>query len=219
MDETFVYPAIVTDYRGFAVYETAPVSQGFLLLSQLNILEGFDLRSLPLVGTDRIHLSIEAKKLAFEDRNLHAGDPAFVDWPLAKLIGKEHAARRRAEIDPANARLPEVLVPEHAADTSYFAVVDRDGNAISFIHSLSAGFGSGVVAGLEQRARPAYIRENAVGHSDRNEARAGQARPVSRDIVCPSPRPRRETRQSPSASAAYTHAQYHRCGDGELERL
>jgi gamma-glutamyltranspeptidase/glutathione hydrolase len=148
IDETSVYPAIATSYRGFTVHETAPVSQGFLLLSQLNVLEGFDLRSLPLVGADRIHLLVEAKKLAFEDRNRHAGDPALVSWPLAELIGKEHAARRRAEIDLGKARRPEgTLVPEHAGDTSYFAVVDRDGNAVSFIHSLSASFGSGVVAG------------------------------------------------------------------------
>lgn len=148
VDETFDYPAIATDYRGFTVYETAPVSQGFLVLSQLNILEGFELRDLPLLGTDRLHLTVEAKKLAFEDRNRQAGDPAFVKWPLAELIGKEHAARRRSEIDPAVARLPAgALVPEHAADTSYFAVVDGDGNAVSFIHSLSAAFGSGVVAG------------------------------------------------------------------------
>ena len=147
-DETYIYAPIATDYRGFTVYETAPVSQGFILLSQLNILEGFDLRSLPLSGTDRVHLTVEAKKLAFEDRNRHAGDPAFVKWPLDALIGKAHAGQRRAEIDPVRARLPEgALVPEHAGDTSYFAVVDRDGNAISFIHSLSATFGSGVVAG------------------------------------------------------------------------
>jgi gamma-glutamyltranspeptidase/glutathione hydrolase len=148
LDETFVYRPIATDYRGFTVYETAPVSQGFLLLSQLNLLEPFDLGRLALLGADRIHLLVEAKKLAFADRNRHAGDPAFVQWPLEALIGKDHAARRRAEIDPTRARHPEgTLVPEHAADTSYFAVVDRDGNAVSFIHSLSAAFGSGVVAG------------------------------------------------------------------------
>jgi gamma-glutamyltranspeptidase/glutathione hydrolase len=148
LDETFVYRPIATDYRGFTVYETAPVSQGFLLLSQLNLLEGFDLGSLAPLGADRIHLSVEAKKLAFADRNRYAGDPTFVQWPLAELIGRDHAARRRAEIDPVRARLPEgPLVPEHAADTSYFAVVDRDGNTVSFIHSLSASFGSGVVAG------------------------------------------------------------------------
>jgi gamma-glutamyltranspeptidase/glutathione hydrolase len=146
--ETFVYAPIATTYRGFTVHQTAPVTQGLLLLSQLNLLEGFDLRSLPLVGTDRVHLTIEAKKLAFEDRNRHAGDPAFVKWPLEELIGKEHAARRRAEINLASARHPEgALAPEHDGDTSYFAVVDAEGNAVSFIHSLSAAFGSGVVAG------------------------------------------------------------------------
>jgi gamma-glutamyltranspeptidase/glutathione hydrolase len=148
LDETFVYTPIATDYRGLRVHQTAPVTQGLLLLSQLNLLEGFDLRTLPLVGTDRVHLTVEAKKLAFEDRNRHAGDPAFVKWPLEKLIGKEHAARRRAEIDLRHARPPEgALVPEHDGDTSYFAVVDAEGNAVSFIHSLSAAFGSGVVAG------------------------------------------------------------------------
>jgi gamma-glutamyltranspeptidase/glutathione hydrolase len=148
LDETRVYRPIATDYRGFTVYETAPVSQGFLLLAQLNILEGFDVGGLALQGADRVHLLVEAKKLAFADRNRHAGDPAFVRWPLEDLIGKRHAARRRAEIDPTRARFPGGRpVPEHAADTSYFGVVDRDGNAVSFIHSLSAAFGSGVVAG------------------------------------------------------------------------
>jgi gamma-glutamyltranspeptidase/glutathione hydrolase len=148
LDETFVYRPIATDYRGYTVHQTAPVSQGFLLLSQLNILEGFALDGLAPLGADRIHLLVEAKKLAFADRNRYAGDPAFVKWRLEQLIGKEHAAQRRAEIDPAQARVPEgALVPELAADTSYFAVVDRDGNAVSFIHSLSAAFGSGVVAG------------------------------------------------------------------------
>ena len=80
--QTFVYTPIATDYRGLTVHQTAPVTQGLLLLSQLNLLEGFDLRTLPLVGTDRVHLTVEAKKLAFEDRNRHAGDPAFVKWPL-----------------------------------------------------------------------------------------------------------------------------------------
>ena len=146
--EAMVYPPIATDYRGLTVYETAPPSQGFLLLEQLNILEGFDLGHLEPLGADRIHLLVEAKKLAFADRNRYAGDPAFVSWPLERLISKEHAARRRAEIDPQRAGAPAAaLVAEHASDTSYFAVADGDGNAVSFIHSLSASFGSGVVAG------------------------------------------------------------------------
>ena len=146
-DETPLYAPLVTEYRGVQVHETAPVSQGFLLLSQLNILEGFDLGGLDLLGPDRVHLLVEAKKLAFADRNRHAGDPAFVDWPLDRLIGKAHAAERRAALDPARAAVPPAPLREHGGDTSSFAVVDRDGNAVSFIHSLSASFGSGVVAG------------------------------------------------------------------------
>jgi gamma-glutamyltranspeptidase/glutathione hydrolase len=143
-----VYAPIATTYRGLTIYETAPVSQGFLLLAQLNILEGFDLAALDPLGADRLHLLVETKKLAFADRNRHAGDPTFVRWPLEALIGKAHAARRRAEIDPRRARIPSgAAVPESGGDTSYFAVADGDGNAVSFIHSLSASFGSGVVAG------------------------------------------------------------------------
>ena len=146
--EAFVYAPIATGYRGLTVYETAPVSQGFLLLEQLNILEGFDLAALDPIGGDRLHLLVEAKKLAFADRNCHAGDPAFVRWPLERLISQAHAAERRSQIDPRRAGRPGgALVPEHGGDTSYFAVADGDGNAVSFIHSLSASFGSGVVAG------------------------------------------------------------------------
>src|SRR5262245_29663281 len=146
--QAVVYSPIATDYRGLTVHETAPPSQGFLLLEQLNILEGYDLARLAPFGAQRMHLLIEAKKLAFADRNRVAGDPAFVDWPLERFISKGHAAARRREIDPARAReLAGVTVAEHGGDTSYFAVADGDGNAVSFIHSLSNSFGSGVVAG------------------------------------------------------------------------
>ena len=142
------YTPISTQYRGATVYATAPLSQGFLVLEQLNIIEGFDIAKLAPFSTERIHLLVEAKKLAFADRNRYAGDPAFVKWPLATLISKEHATLRRAEIDRGRARWPDgALVPEHAGDTSYFAVADGNGNAISFIHSLSNAFGSCVVAG------------------------------------------------------------------------
>lgn len=143
-----VYPPLSTQYRGLTVYETAPVSQGFLVLEQLNILEGYDLARLGAASAERMHLMIEAKKLAYADRNRHAGDPDHVRWPLATLLSKEHAALRRAEIDPARAQWPSgAQVAEHAGDTSYFAVADGEGNAVSFIHSLSNSFGSAVVAG------------------------------------------------------------------------
>ena len=146
--QAVMYTPLATDYRGLTVYETAPPSQGFVLLEQLNILEGFELGKLAPTSAERMHLLIEAKKLAFADRNRYAGDPAFVKWPLEALISKQHAAKRRAEIDPRQARSPAgALVAEHSGDTSYFAVADGNGNAISFIHSLSNAFGSCVVAG------------------------------------------------------------------------
>jgi gamma-glutamyltranspeptidase/glutathione hydrolase len=71
-----------------------------------------------------------------------------VRWPLETLISKEHAARRRAQIDPKRALWPDgAAIPEHSGDTSYFCVADGAGNAVSFIHSLSNSFGCGVVAG------------------------------------------------------------------------
>jgi gamma-glutamyltranspeptidase / glutathione hydrolase len=143
-----VYEPIRTTYRDVTVFQTNPVSQGFLMLEQLNILEGMGLEDLSLLSADRLHLMVEAKKLAFEDRNLVAGDPKFVNWDLHRLISKEHAAGRRTQIDRARALDPSrSLVAEHSGDTSYFCVVDGDGMSVSFIHSLSAGFGSGVVAG------------------------------------------------------------------------
>jgi gamma-glutamyltranspeptidase/glutathione hydrolase len=146
--QAVAYAPITADYRGCTVYETAPPSQGFLVLEQLNILEGFELAKLAPFGAERIHLLAEAKKLAFADRNRHAGDPAHVRWPLDTLISKAHAERRRREIDPRRAGWPAgAALPEHSGDTSYFCVADGDGNAVSFIHSLSNSFGSAVVAG------------------------------------------------------------------------
>jgi gamma-glutamyltranspeptidase/glutathione hydrolase len=146
--QAVIYAPISTDYRGTTVYETAPPSQGFLVLEQLNILEAYDLAALKPFSAERMHLMIEAKKLAFADRNRHAGDPAFVRWPLERLISKAHAERRRALIDLSRAQWPDgAVLPEHSGDTSYFAVADGNGNALSFIHSLSNSFGSTVVAG------------------------------------------------------------------------
>lgn len=167
--QTEVYEPIHVSYRGVEVYETRPPSQGLLVLEQLNLLEGFDLASLGFGTAEALHLMVEAKKLAFADRLRYAGDPRFIDVPLEKLLSKAFAARRRQAIDPDRAAtqvagaLPETL----DGDTSYFCIADEQGNAISFIHSLSAGFGSGVVAGetgiiLNNRAGRGFTLEE--GH-------------------------------------------------------
>jgi gamma-glutamyltranspeptidase/glutathione hydrolase len=136
---------IHTSYRGFDVYEQPPVSQGHILLEELNIVEGYDLSALSPDGPEAVHLMVEAKKLAFADRQGYSGDPRFVDIPLDEMLSKEHATSRRRLIDPQRALAgysPGELV---GGDTTYFAVADGQGNAVSFIQSLFHGFGSGVV--------------------------------------------------------------------------
>ena len=140
--------AITTTYREHTVYQTRPPSQGFLLLEMLNIVSGHDLSSMTPNSADSIHLLVEAKKIAYSDRNRLAGDPNFVDWPLDGLLSSEYADLRREQIHPFQAGdevRPLVPVNGHG-DTTYFCVADGEGNAVSWIHSLSNGFGSGVVA-------------------------------------------------------------------------
>ena len=143
-------PPISTTYHGHTVYETAPPSQGLTLLEMLNILEGYDLANMGFYTAESVHMMVEAKKLAFADRNRYAGDIDFVSMPLQELISKRFAARRRETITET-AGCGEVLETVVSApgdgNTSYFCVVDAEGNAVSFIHSLSMGFGSGFVAG------------------------------------------------------------------------
>lgn len=143
-------PPISSTYRGNTVYETAPPSHGLILLEMLNIMEGFDIGGMGWYNAESIHTMVEAKKLAFADRNRYAGDPAFVVTPVDTLISKRFAAERRRLMGPAAGSYEpgEVSVSMAAdGDTSYFCVVDAEGNALSFIHSLSMGFGSGFVAG------------------------------------------------------------------------
>jgi gamma-glutamyltranspeptidase / glutathione hydrolase len=142
-----VYEPIRTTYRGYTVCTTAPPSQGAILLEQLNLAEGFDLAALPW-GTPRaIHLLVEAKKLAFADRNAYLGDPAFHPNPLDTLLTKPYAATRRAAIheDLALDIVAPGELPEAVGDTTYLCAADRDGNLVSLITSLSNPFGCGEV--------------------------------------------------------------------------
>jgi gamma-glutamyltranspeptidase / glutathione hydrolase len=139
---------ISTDYRGYTVYECPPNGQGITALLALNILEGFDLARMSATPDLYYHTMIEAMKLAFADRNKYIADPAFAKVPVRQLLSKEYAASRRALIDPDKAI--EDAVPgqiRNDSDTTYFTVVDKDHNAVSFINSLYELFGSGIVAG------------------------------------------------------------------------
>jgi gamma-glutamyltranspeptidase / glutathione hydrolase len=145
--ETDIYVPIATSYRGFTVHQTGLPSQGLVVLEMLNLLEPEDLAELDPV--EALHLMIEVKKLAFADRLAYTGDPRFIDVPVERLISKAFAARRRGALsrERASEEVPGAPREQLDGDTTSFVVVDRHGNAVSFIHSNSLGFGSGVTAG------------------------------------------------------------------------
>jgi gamma-glutamyltranspeptidase/glutathione hydrolase len=139
---------ISTNYRGYTVYEIPPNGQGLTALLTLNILEGFDLAALSKQPVRYYHTLIEATKLAFADRNRYIADPAFSKAPVVELLSKNYAAKRRALINPNKALdSPPAGLLNTGSDTTYFTIVDKDGNAVSFINSLFDSFGSGIVAG------------------------------------------------------------------------
>ena len=147
--EPELYEPLTTTYRGHLVAENRPPSQGSILLEMLNILEGFDLAAMGHLSTESIHLMIEAKKLAFADRNRNLADPRVERVPVDLMVSKEHAARRREQIDPQRAAgqvEAADLVPT-GSDTSYFCVADGEGNTVSLIHSIYNQWGSAFVAG------------------------------------------------------------------------
>ena len=162
---------VSTNYRGYDVFELPPNGQGIATLQILNILEGFDLRSMGRNSAETLHAMIEAKKIAWADRAKFYADPEFAKIPLAGLLSKEYAGERRKLIDPGHAaKAVEPGVPpangaesqatreplqDSAAtpkrspvddgDTIYMCTADDEGNMVSLIQSNYRGMGSGIV--------------------------------------------------------------------------
>ncbi|UCF38695.1 MAG: gamma-glutamyltransferase family protein, partial [Acidobacteriota bacterium] len=143
---TWVEP-VSTNYRGYDIWELPPNGQGIAALQALNVLEGFDLKSMGHNSAKYLHYQIEAKKLAFEDRAKFYADPDFNDIPVAELISKSYAEKRRALIDPdkASNQFPAGDPRLEQGDTIYLTVADKDRNMVSLIQSNYRGFGSGLV--------------------------------------------------------------------------
>ena len=140
---------LVGSYRSVTLVETPAPTQGFTVLEMLNLLQPFELHQRPSLGPDAVHLMVQAKQLAYHDRDRFLADPRFVDVPIERLISKSYADARRPLIDPRRA-LPWDAVPSYGSlsgDTVFIASVDADGNAVALIHSLYGVFGSAVVAG------------------------------------------------------------------------
>ncbi len=137
---------ISVDYRGYRVYECPPNGQGITALIALNILEGFDLSESNSLSAERLHLMIEALRLAFADARWYVTDPAFSNIPIQELLSKSYAAERRESINTQHAvRNLSRGTPVNSSDTVYLSVVDKFGNACSFINSNYMGFGTGIV--------------------------------------------------------------------------
>ena len=159
---------ISTAYHGHTVYEAPPNSSGHVLLQELNIVEQFDLKSLGCNTPESIHMMVEAKKLAFADREAYMADPDWVHVPIDGMLSKQYAAERARLIDPA--RAAEVVTQgdpwsyqpanyqrraKSAAtagvmqeeDTTCFVVVDRWGNAVCQLQSIQSSLGASIVAG------------------------------------------------------------------------
>jgi len=142
---TWVTP-ISINYHDYRVWECPPNSQGIVALLALNILEEFNLSKCPPLSVERLHLIIESLRLAFADARWFVSDPSIVPIPVSELLSKSYAQERCKEINLGKANIDQKRgVPLASSDTVYLSVVDRAGNACSFINSNYMGFGTGYV--------------------------------------------------------------------------
>jgi gamma-glutamyltranspeptidase / glutathione hydrolase len=135
---------VSANYRGYDVWQLPPNGQGIAVLQMLNILEGYDIASMDLYSPEYIHLFVEAKKLAFEDRAKFYADMDFSPVPVEKFISKEYADERRGLINADRAaRRYDPGIPDQP-NTVYLTVADQYGNMVSLIQSNYRGMGSGM---------------------------------------------------------------------------
>ena len=138
-----VVAPIATNYRGLDVLELPPNTQGLTALVLLNILERFDLAALDPLGTEHMHIALEAARLAYAVRDTHIADPNFMRASVGALLDKTFAAGLAGRIDRAR-RVPLPTAPSPGSDTVYLTVVDRDRMAVSLINTLYSTFGVGI---------------------------------------------------------------------------
>ena len=155
------------DLKKYQVKETAPVwgqyrdhkiasmpppsSGGVHLIQMMNMLEGYDLKSLEHNSAETVHLMTEAMRLAYADRSEHLGDPAFWSVPIEGIISKAYAAELSKNINPNQATDSDLVKPGQPQDyeseeTTHFSVVDKHGNAVSNTYTLNFSFGTGLIA-------------------------------------------------------------------------
>jgi len=162
--ESRIRQPVRSTYRGLEVYGMPlPSSGGVTIAEALNILEAYDLKSMPRASAE--HLYLEASRLAFADRNAYLADPEFVEAPVAGLLSKEYAVRRRAQISAQRAGgkvaagdpyqfqndisvplrpQPTRMLAENA-HTTHLTVSDKEGNIVAYTYTIEDWGGSGIV--------------------------------------------------------------------------
>lgn len=168
---------VSANYRGYDVWEIPPNGQGIAALQILNLLEHFDIGSMKPNSAEHLHLFIEAKKLAFEDRAMYYADMEKADVPLKQLISKEYAQERLKRIDSKKAAMDvKAGVLDGSSDTIYLCTSDEEGNMVSLIQSIYSGFGSREVP-------------TGLGFCLQNRGRAFSLDPKHRNALAPHKRP------------------------------
>jgi gamma-glutamyltranspeptidase len=146
--EAEVQEPLEIEYRGLRILEAPLNSTGFVFLQELKILENFDVTRMGLGSPDLVHVMVEAKKLAFADRERWGSDPRTVRAPFAEILSADYCARLAQQIDMERAAPAATRPPLGApGETTYFCTADIDGNAVSGIQSINSLWGSGVMAG------------------------------------------------------------------------
>ena len=135
---------VATDYRGHCVHQMPPNNQGVTALMILNLLSGYDLAALPPLSAERLHLEVEAARLAYRDRNETLADLPRDSATIRAILSPARTDSLRARIDPARAMTDLPALDLALSDTVYISVVDEDRNAVSFINSTYHSFGSGI---------------------------------------------------------------------------
>ena len=166
---------ISTNYRGFDVHEIPPSGHGITALVMLDLLDKLNAKGYAVNSVERAHLEVEAGRLAYSVRDAYVGDPATMQARVDQILSPAHITSLAGLFDP-NRQNPDIVLPElPSSDTVYLTVVDRDLRAVSFINSLYAGFGSGIVtpkSGICLQNRGACFsleagHANAIGPSKR----------------------------------------------------
>ncbi|OAT48530.1 gamma-glutamyltranspeptidase [Proteus hauseri ATCC 700826] len=142
---------ITCTYRGYEFISAPPPSSGGITICQtLNILEGYDLKSMGFNSAQYVHTLTEAMRHAYMDRNTFLGDPQFIKNPTEKLLSKTYATEIRQQITPNKATPSENvqpgIAPHESPETTHYSVIDKDGNAVSTTYTINGRFGAVVIA-------------------------------------------------------------------------